>query len=261
MNLGVDAFCQCVLPEELRPGIGLRPGGERRDLEDHLPVLFDALYGSVVALSRLGLHVVVDVGHHDDYSRPLDILTRVAEGLADRPAYFIGVRCPVDVVMRRRDAAEAGREDRYARSGPGGAVPDPCSAGSGRSTTPGSTTSRWTPRSSRLGSAQWRSGTAWTRDPRRPSRSWREGLDRADRCRPDGGRKRRGDRRVLLIDAANVIGSCPDGWWRDRPGAARKFLERLRSAVQAGRLHEPVVVVLEGKAREGAEPTVAGTTG
>ena len=125
MNLGVDAFCQCVLPEELRPGIGLRPGGERRDLEDHLPVLFDALYGSVVALSRLGLHVVVDVGHHDDYSRPLDILTRVAEGLADRPAYFIGVRCPVDVVMRRRDAAEAGREDRYARSGPGGAVPDP----------------------------------------------------------------------------------------------------------------------------------------
>lgn len=60
---------------------------------------------------------------------------------------------------------------------------------------------------------------------------------------------------MLLIDAANVIGSRPDGWWRDRPGAARKFLERLRSAVQAGRLHEPVVVVLEGKAREGAEPT------
>ena len=125
MNLGVDAFCQGVLPEELRPGIGLRPGGERPDLEDHLPVLFDALYGSVVALSRLGLHVVVDVGHHDDYSRPLGILTRVAEGLADRPAYFIGVRCPVDVVMQRRDAAEVGREDRYARSGPGGAVPDP----------------------------------------------------------------------------------------------------------------------------------------
>jgi chloramphenicol 3-O phosphotransferase len=125
MNLGVDAFCQCVIPEELRPGIGLRPGGERPDLEEHLPVLFDALYGSVVALSRLGLHVVVDVGHHDDYARPLGILTRVAEGLADRPAYFIGVRCPVDVVMRRRDAAEARRGDRYARSGPGGAVPDP----------------------------------------------------------------------------------------------------------------------------------------
>ncbi len=125
MNLGVDAFCEYVIPAELRPGIGLRPGGERPDLEEHLPVLFDALYGSVIALSRLGLHVVVDVGHHDDYSTPLGILTRVAEELADRPAYFIGVRCPVDVVMRRRDAGGAGREDRYARSGPGGAVPDP----------------------------------------------------------------------------------------------------------------------------------------
>ena len=115
MNLGVDAFCEYVIPVELRPGIGLRPGGERPDLEEHLPVLFDALYGSVIALSRLGLHVVVDVGHHDDYSTPLGILTRVAEELADRPAYFIGVRCPVDVVMRRRDAGGAGREDRYAR--------------------------------------------------------------------------------------------------------------------------------------------------
>ncbi len=60
---------------------------------------------------------------------------------------------------------------------------------------------------------------------------------------------------MLLIDAANVIGSRPDGWWRDRPGASRRFLERIRSAVHAGRLHEPVVVVLEGKARDGAEPT------
>ena len=60
---------------------------------------------------------------------------------------------------------------------------------------------------------------------------------------------------MLLIDAANVIGSRPDGWWRDRPGAARRLLERIRSALQAGRLHEPVVVVLEGKARDGAEPT------
>jgi chloramphenicol 3-O phosphotransferase len=125
MNLGVDAFCQYVIPEELRPGIGLRPGGERPELEQHVPILFGALYGSVVALSRLGLHVVVDVGHHDDYSRPLGILTRVAEEFADRPAYFIGVRCPVDVVMRRRDAGEAVREARYAKSGPDGAVPDP----------------------------------------------------------------------------------------------------------------------------------------
>jgi hypothetical protein len=63
---------------------------------------------------------------------------------------------------------------------------------------------------------------------------------------------------VLLIDAANVVGSRPTGWWRDRPGAARVFVERVRAAVAAGRLPEPVVVVLEGAARSGAE---VGTSG
>jgi hypothetical protein len=58
---------------------------------------------------------------------------------------------------------------------------------------------------------------------------------------------------VLLIDAANVIGSRPTGWWRDRPGAAREFVERVRGAVEAGWIEEPVVVVLEGAARGGVE--------
>ena len=58
---------------------------------------------------------------------------------------------------------------------------------------------------------------------------------------------------VLLIDAANVVGSRPNGWWRDRPGAARAFVERVRTAVGSGRLAEPVVVVLEGAARGGVE--------
>jgi uncharacterized protein YaiI (UPF0178 family) len=48
---------------------------------------------------------------------------------------------------------------------------------------------------------------------------------------------------VLVVDAANVIGSVPDGWWRDRPGAAKRLVERL-----AGR---PTVVVLEGRFRQG----------
>ena len=59
---------------------------------------------------------------------------------------------------------------------------------------------------------------------------------------------------MLLVDAANVIGSRPDGWWRDRAGAAAAFLERVRAGVRAGRLAGPVVVVLEGKARHGAGP-------
>jgi uncharacterized protein YaiI (UPF0178 family) len=62
---------------------------------------------------------------------------------------------------------------------------------------------------------------------------------------------------VLLIDAANVIGSRPTGWWRDRPGAARTFAARVRATVQAGRLDPPVVIVLEGQSRTGAEEAVA----
>ncbi|MEU3060617.1 NTP pyrophosphohydrolase [Streptomyces subrutilus] len=51
--------------------------------------------------------------------------------------------------------------------------------------------------------------------------------------------------RVLLVDGANVVGSVPDGWWRDRRGAA----ERLRDALAAREGDEEVVLVLEGAAR------------
>ena len=58
---------------------------------------------------------------------------------------------------------------------------------------------------------------------------------------------------MLVIDAANVIGSRPTGWWRDRPGAARRFTAQIRATVSAGRLDPPVTLVLEGRAREGAD--------
>lgn len=61
---------------------------------------------------------------------------------------------------------------------------------------------------------------------------------------------------MLVIDAANVIGSRPTGWWRDRAGAARRFTERVRATVAAGRLDPPVSLVLEGKARAGADEGV-----
>jgi len=67
--------------------------------------------------------------------------------------------------------------------------------------------------------------------------------------------------RVLVIDAANVIGSRPTGWWRDRPGAARGFTERVRATVTAGRLDPPVTIVLEGRSRSGAdEADIGGVT-
>ena len=62
---------------------------------------------------------------------------------------------------------------------------------------------------------------------------------------------------MLLIDAANVVGSRPTGWWRDRAGAARAFVDQVRAAVDSGRVAPPVVVVLEGKAREGVQAGVA----
>ena len=59
--------------------------------------------------------------------------------------------------------------------------------------------------------------------------------------------------RMLIVDAANVIGSRPTGWWRDRPGAARRFAEHVRRSVREGRLESPVVLVFEGQARKGAD--------
>jgi hypothetical protein len=62
---------------------------------------------------------------------------------------------------------------------------------------------------------------------------------------------------VILVDAANVVGSRPTGWWRDRAGAARTFVEQIRAATEAGRLDPPVVVVLEGAAKRGVPEGIA----
>ena len=61
--------------------------------------------------------------------------------------------------------------------------------------------------------------------------------------RHDGG--------VIVVDAANVVGSRPNGWWRDRAGAAAKLCRGILDALADGRLEAPVTVVLEGAARRG----------
>jgi hypothetical protein len=58
---------------------------------------------------------------------------------------------------------------------------------------------------------------------------------------------------MLIVDAANVIGSRPTGWWRDRAGATRRFAETVRGSVRDGRLDSPVVLVVEGRARTGVD--------
>ena len=67
---------------------------------------------------------------------------------------------------------------------------------------------------------------------------------------------------VLVVDAANVVGSGPDGWWRDRAGAAARLLGRLArvpgapvtgpdgAAVTFGE----VIAVVEGRARDVPAP-------
>ena len=58
---------------------------------------------------------------------------------------------------------------------------------------------------------------------------------------------------VLIVDGANVVGSRPDGWWRDRSGAARRLRERLMAAALP---HDEVVLVLED--RDAGQPCWAG---
>ncbi|WP_445633191.1 chloramphenicol phosphotransferase CPT family protein [Nostoc sp. DSM 114161] len=101
MNLGVDRFMQ-MTPARYLPGIGLRPGGEREDIESLVPVLYSAMYESIAAHSRLGLNVVVDVGHHDGYAIKRGILTDSARRLKGLPVLFVGVRCPIEIIIERR---------------------------------------------------------------------------------------------------------------------------------------------------------------
>ena len=74
---------------------------------------------------------------------------------------------------------------------------------------------------------------------------------------------------AIVVDAANVIGSVPDGWWRDRAGAAACLLDRLEplsaDGMDAARLGLPgslwfpeVVAVVEGQARDVADAAADG---
>ena len=57
-----------------------------------------------------------------------------------------------------------------------------------------------------------------------------------------------------LVDGMNVIGSRPDGWWRDRRGAQRALVEQLRAFAGEGG-HEVTVVF------DGSPYAVEGPTG
>ena len=48
-----------------------------------------------------------------------------------------------------------------------------------------------------------------------------------------------------LVDGMNVIGSRPDGWWRDRDAAMRRLLARLQRAATCS--HDSLTLVLDGR--------------
>ncbi|MDR6867379.1 8-oxo-dGTP pyrophosphatase MutT (NUDIX family) [Microbacterium resistens] len=45
-------------------------------------------------------------------------------------------------------------------------------------------------------------------------------------------------RPAIVVDAANVMGSVPDGWWKDRAGAADRLRDRLTAWLHGGVLAE-----------------------
>ena len=127
MNLGVDLYARGATLGRLQPGIGLRPGpgpergGERPELEALLPMLYAALFDSIAAHTRLGLNVVVDCGLHRAINHA--ILPDCARRLEGLPVLFVGVHCPIEEIMRRRNEAGPGRG--YARGTPEVPIPPP----------------------------------------------------------------------------------------------------------------------------------------
>ncbi|GAB3557507.1 NUDIX hydrolase [Spelaeicoccus albus] len=82
-------------------------------------------------------------------------------------------------------------------------------------------------------------------------------------------------RLTLVVDAANTVGSRPNGWWRDRAGATRTMVRGLAGAFRHSRIRVPadvvglpgdrwwpgrVIVVVEGRARGEwtSDPSVSG---
>lgn len=65
-------------------------------------------------------------------------------------------------------------------------------------------------------------------------------------------------RTTVVVDAANCVGSVPDGWWRDRAGATRRLRDSLEPEALRHDLQldatPALVLVVEGKAR-GVEST------
>ena len=52
---------------------------------------------------------------------------------------------------------------------------------------------------------------------------------------------------LIIVDGMNVLASRPDGWWRDRGGAMRRFARRVDRL--AARDHRDWLIVYDGRPR------------
>lgn len=122
LSLGVDLFMR-MTPKKYQPSIGLRPGEQQHPVYRLVPALYAAMFEAVAAMSRAGMNVAVDVGMY----RP-EVASDCARRMKGLPVLFVGVRCPVEEVMRRREATW-GRDERVTRAGEApneqDAVPEP----------------------------------------------------------------------------------------------------------------------------------------
>src|SRR4029077_2720210 len=60
---------------------------------------------------------------------------------------------------------------------------------------------------------------------------------------------------TIVVDVANVMGSRPDGWWRDRAGAAVRLHAEIAQLAASGR------AILQDEPGEVGEPGEAGKAG
>ena len=67
-------------------------------------------------------------------------------------------------------------------------------------------------------------------------------------CRDNRSERGRRVGAVWLVDASNVVGARPDGWWRDRPAALARLADALDAWAPAT---DRVVCVLDGRATPG----------
>jgi hypothetical protein len=75
-------------------------------------------------------------------------------------------------------------------------------------------------------------------------------------ARPERAPSARSVTALLIVDGANVVGSVPDGWWRDRRAAAQRLRDALPAIATRGLAPDgpdgplEVVLVVEGAARD-----------